>query len=61
MDRRAEIDAVERAVILRHLEKACVELGGHYIPPRDNVTLYELRRLLKEAQKTLNQKLALSL
>lgn len=61
MDRRAEIDAVERAVILRHLEKAHSELGGRYIPPRDNVTLYELRRLLKEAQKTLNQKLALSL
>lgn len=61
MDRRAEIDAVERRVILRHLERACLDLRDCYIPPRDNMTLYHLRRELKAVQKALNQKTALNI
>jgi CRISPR/Cas system-associated exonuclease Cas4 (RecB family) len=61
MDRRTEIDTAERAVILRHLQKACLQLRDFYIPPHDNVPLYELRRELKAVLKTLNQTTALNI
>lgn len=59
MDRRAEIDAAERRVTLRHLEEACLKLGGVYNPPSDNVSLRELQRILRDTLYTLAQKTAL--
>ena len=57
--RREEIAAAERRVTLRHLEEACLKLGGVYNPPADHVPLRELQRVLRDTLYTLAQKTAL--